>query len=251
MDGIVKKIIRNMEIPKNRILYLHIALRKIFNFYNGEISYQDITENIIDSLQELYHPKTIMIPTYTYSFTKSKVYNILKSKSEVGRFSEEVRISQKYYRTPNPIFSVIDTSGILSNLSNINHNSATGKMSLFHYLEDKNPIIINLGLDNSATAMQLHYYEEMHKVSYRYSKTFTGYVVDSESNKNLVNYDYFVRKKNIPTNWNRKKIKKDLMNNNIWNDFNIDKINFGFMELDKLSSFINYKMSENQKYLIS
>ena len=50
---------------------------------------------------------TIIIPTFTYSFTRTRKFDVLKSKSEIGNFSENYRLIYPRNRTSHPIFSCI------------------------------------------------------------------------------------------------------------------------------------------------
>jgi aminoglycoside 3-N-acetyltransferase len=78
---------------------------------------------------------TIIFPTFTYSFIKNKVYDLLKSPSEVGMFSEEFRKIKNISRTKNPIFSV----GVIGKYRDLflksSINNCFGKNSAFGLLK--------------------------------------------------------------------------------------------------------------------
>jgi aminoglycoside N3'-acetyltransferase len=105
-----EKLCNPLKIPKQRILFLHVRLRNIHRV-TGQ-SYLNLTQDFLKQLW-LFEPKTILIPSYTFSFMRSGLFHRLFSKSEVGRFSEEVRQHFAQYRTPDPMFSVLDTTNYL------------------------------------------------------------------------------------------------------------------------------------------
>ena len=67
---------------------LHVKLKSIRNYY--ELPYEKLTNDIISSLKKT-KPKNIIVPAFTYSFTKKKCFDCLGSISEVGKFSETFR----------------------------------------------------------------------------------------------------------------------------------------------------------------
>ena len=49
------------------------------------------SQEILEKLDDVFNPIDIFVPTFTYSFTKNKAFDVANSTSEVGRFSEEAR----------------------------------------------------------------------------------------------------------------------------------------------------------------
>ncbi|NLC72725.1 MAG: hypothetical protein GX684_03005 [Ruminococcaceae bacterium] len=177
VESCVFDLLKQLNIPKKRIIFLHVKLRNFKKRVNA--SYEILSKAIITVFEDLFNPKTILVPTFTYSFTKSGIYHRAFSKSEVGRFSEEKFAP---YRTRNPIFSVVDVHNYLSNFENeINFNTAFDENSLFHFLDEEDCIIVNFGLEKLIST-QLHYVERQMNVSYRYDKIFEGVVYHDEFN---------------------------------------------------------------------
>ena len=117
-------LLKNLNIPANCIIVLHIRLKDLeikleLNKKNRTILYQELSSSIISLIKNLFCPKTIIIPTFTYCFTKTGIYNRLETISEVGRFGEEIRLMYKENRTCDPIFSVIDIDNYLKEMQSI------------------------------------------------------------------------------------------------------------------------------------
>ena len=96
------------KIQPNSKIVLYVRLK---NLFSDNVNYKVQTENLLNIVREFLQPSEIYITTFSYSFTKSKFFDISSTPSEVGRFSEEIKQSfnNKKYRTHDPVFSVIET----------------------------------------------------------------------------------------------------------------------------------------------
>lgn len=243
----IAKVFRELMLPNNRIIVIHARIKSIRQEFGSKYSYSEITESIINYLNKTFEPKTLLIPCYTYSYTKSGIYHKLFSKSEVGRFSEEARLLG-YYRTPDPIFSFLDVNNYL-NESNINYNIAFGKGSIFEYMHQQDAVILNIGLDNFI-ATQRHYVEYHFDVDCRFNKYFSGIVYFNENKYNEVNYKYYVRDLARPTDGNLKKITKDLLNEDVLKTYYINDINISWLSCRPYLEYFKPKMKDDPLYHI-
>jgi hypothetical protein len=97
-------------------------------------------------LDELYSPLGILVPAFTYSFTKTGIYDRANTPSEVGRFGEEIRLAfPPAQRTMNPVFSVIDCHSILKS-DELSEDTAFGRHSLWNHLNEIGHICVNVNL---------------------------------------------------------------------------------------------------------
>ena len=157
--------------------------------------------------------KTIIMPSFTYSFSKKKIWDYHKSKSQAGVLTEYFREKIADERTIHPIHSV----AILNNNYSISHNSQSsfGKGSVWEFicLNDVCNLSIGVGLNGGATIC--HYAEEFMQVKYRSYIQLNGEVFDRENMKVDKIFTYFARNKenNIVNTWDECEI--DLIDNNI------------------------------------
>jgi aminoglycoside N3'-acetyltransferase len=245
----VNHLISSLGIPDNRILYLHVRSKGVQSIVGGQHAY--IAKSIIDSIQRIYRPKTILVPSYTYTFAQLGLFHRLFSKSEVGRFSEEVRSLFPERRTPDPIFSVIDTTGFLENARDeIDYRRAFGPNSLFDYLTRENAIIINIGLEELISA-HLHHVEKINDVKYRYDKIFPGFAYYDESTWEKLQYNYFVRDLQIDTNWNRKKIEDKLIQTGVLHSTTDNGVRMSWMSTQECEQAISTLLSQDEMFLIT
>jgi len=230
--------------PGSKII-LFVRLKGLFN---EKTNYKFQTEKLLNIFREVFHPSEIYVPTFTYSFTKKLFFNVKSTPSDVGRFSEEIRLiyQKKCYRTFDPVFSLVETENGLFKDKDINNN-AFGKKSIWRYLNNQKHYVVNVNLDSPIMATQLHYLEYESKVRYRYMKYFNGSVQNWNNTKSNVKYGYYVRKIKINSNWNRKKILKICQDQK----FVLESGPVKFFEWLKLSKFLKKKLSLNPNYLIS
>ena len=98
----IKLELKNSGLEKNKILMLHVRLKKITNNY--EVDYKEAVDVILMILKS-YNPKNIIVPSFTYSFANGEPFPYLKSPSEVGLFSEIFRKNYSRHRVIDPMFS--------------------------------------------------------------------------------------------------------------------------------------------------
>lgn len=122
---------------------------------------------------------TLVVPTFTYSFAKSKSYNVQESPSLIGKFSEEFRLQFPEYRSRQPIFSVTAVGKYQKEFQEVSLDDCFGKKSCFDLLYELNAKLMNLGCDLGLTFT--HYVEQCVGVKYRYFKDFGGKLIDGST----------------------------------------------------------------------
>lgn len=239
---------QNWDLPKNKILIVHSSLKPIYDLYDGKHTYAEITDKILHLFYKYFNPKTILIPAYTYSYTKSGVFHNNFTKSESGRFSEECRVNYNFFRTPNPVFSYLDTESYLKNISEIDHLDAFSERSVFGYLHHKDAVLVNMALE-IFLATPIHYIEQMVGVEYRYFKNFPGIMYTDDKSYHKINFEYQVRVRGIDTSWDRDKMLSDGVKNNIIHISKLKDISFRWLWNDKYFDFLYNKLKEDEQYL--
>jgi len=231
-------------IPNNENIFFHCKIKSIC----ADRNYRSFSLSLVNLLKEK-KLKSLIIPTYTYSFTKSSVFNREITPSEVGRFSEEIRSSYpSIQRSLDPIFSCVDVlkSGFIDNKIMY---SSFDKNSIFYKWNKINGVVVNFGLDELFTT-QLHFIERELQVNYRSMKKFKGSIIFDNLNQKI-EYDFFCRKNTTSTFFNRKKIMNDMIKDNILNHKYFSGINVMWFRSNDLFTFLNKKIKNDYNYLIS
>ncbi len=241
----MKEYLQKLNLPKNEILFLHVRLKGL----DDNISYAALSNDIIEVLTELYSPKTILVPTFTYSYTKQGIYNKMTSSAEVGRFSEEIRnLFDPVLRTNNPVFNVIDTKNYLKNYP-LEEESAFGEDSLMHLLHKLGHVVVNINVAEFISTY-LHFLEFHYKVPYRYIKNFPGEVIFSENEKKKIDYKYYVRDLDKDTAWDREKIKMTLLEEGGLHFFDFENFNVMWSHSKEMEKILGPKLEANGNFLL-
>jgi aminopeptidase-like protein/aminoglycoside N3'-acetyltransferase/SAM-dependent methyltransferase len=134
---------------------------------------------------------TLIVPTFTYSFTQGKEFDVRTSKSTVGSFTEFVRLLPDAVRSEDPLFSHAGIGPVASKLLTNMSSHIFGEGSFFERFMKAGGKIINFGKFFDITF--LHYIERRFPVSYRYDKVFNGTIVRKDGTRVDRSVTFFVR----------------------------------------------------------
>lgn len=187
----ILKTLKKSGVKKGDIIFIHSDLSAFGKI--GEVRDRDEFMGLILKVFKdiVGEEGTIVMPTFTYSFCKNKIYDINFSPSSVGVLTEYFRKQKEVIRTAHPIFSVAiwgkEKRFFNSNLS----KDSFDQDSIFGKLHKKNAKIVFFGAPFQSCTF-IHYIEQSFSVPYRYSKTFGGKIkIGSQVYKDK--YEYFVR----------------------------------------------------------
>ena len=242
------KILKNLGLKKNDIVFVHSDLSKL----SSKNNLIDICEDLFNSISEIIgKDSSLIVPTFTYeNFNKNKVFNNIETFSETGIFPEFVRLKTNSKRTNHPLFSL---SGVGKNLDlifkYINRNS-TGKGSAFERMLKFNVKILHIDIELVNACTFLHYIEEQMNVPYRYSKYFDYEIIDEQKKKITLEYENYVRMTEFykfPEQ--SKNIQSDLIKNKIMKINKFDKSYFTIVSSKELNDFFCKKIKKNPFYI--
>lgn len=150
---------------------------------------------------------TLIVPTFSYSFTKNEIFDQNFTPSVCGIFSEFIRKDLESIRTPDPNFSIAsigpNTEFFTKNLS----NHSFDENSFWQKFLRKNGKICNFNFDSGTTFF--HYVEKKLNVPYRQDKKFSGkiktndklhdetwthFVFDHKNQNHFPNFEKFHKK---------------------------------------------------------
>jgi aminoglycoside 3-N-acetyltransferase len=136
---------------------------------------------------------TLVVPTFSYSFTKGEPFDIRNTPSAVGMVSERFRNQPGVRRTSDPIFSFASRGPLARELCAIPVNECFGAESVFAALHRLNAHIVDLGCSMSRGGTFVHYVETAYGVDYRYKKVFSGTVISADGQTSECSIVYNVR----------------------------------------------------------
>lgn len=196
---------------KFRNLLIHSDAARALNYINYNT---DPEENLrkhsdfIDSLCE-----NIFLPYFNYEFPKTRFYDQLSSKSDVGVIPNEFSRRKNNLKSFDPMFSLIgnniekkftDYRGVVESFK---------KDGIFSIFDNEDSGILFYGAKFSS-AVIIHYVESLMNIPYRYYKEVNGETLFKGEKKSLIFRSHF-RPMNSYLDYDWKKIEEDLLNNQI------------------------------------
>jgi len=187
----IKKCLKGLKIQEGDTVFMHSDAIVVDQFPN--IENENGLHCFIDTIEEyLGTTGTLILPTFTYSFTKGEIYDIDRSPSNVGMITELFRQRSGVLRSPDPIFSVAASGKNRELFSKCDPYESFGPESVFNLLHDVNGWILGMGCSiNSVT--YTHYVEKCCQVDYRYEKRFSGTRIINNSKPQNCEVSYYVR----------------------------------------------------------
>ena len=208
-------LIEELPLPSGEHVLIHARLKGLAS-QCGVHDYTELAADVLDGFRAL-NCRSIVVPTFTYSFTKSLHFSVASTPSEVGRFSEEVRIlAGTQRRTQEPVFSVVDVDDFGWNKER--HLDAFSDQSIWSKWREENAIIVNFDLPH-VVATQFHLVERLANVPYRFDKVFRGEMEDAQGTRHAVDYNYYVRDLDVVSTWDRERLEGELRKANQIHDF--------------------------------
>lgn len=179
--------LKQVGIKKGDNICVHSDLMAFGLFQLPKGEYQ---QAYVDALLEVIGKEgTLIMPTFSYSFCKNKVYNVQASRSTVGSLTEYFRKLPYVSRTKDPIFSFSVCGKNTERYLDIGEDCFS-RDSMYGKLLDDEAKLIFLGDLIGLTF--IHFVEETAGVPYRFMKRFHGTIVDGDKTY-PAHRDYLVR----------------------------------------------------------
>ncbi len=175
-DWLYKTLLR---ASLDRPLILHLDILGIIGLGNTVRDCLMMFESILVDVAK--KGGTILVPCFSYSYTKGEMYNPQLTSSQVGHVSEFLRQSGKARRTLDGLFSyLVFGPNVDPRHFEVTDFASMGANGLMAELYDKNAHVGAIG--NVLHEMtEAHHLEWREEVSYRFDKTFTGQIdINSE-----------------------------------------------------------------------
>ena len=152
-------------------------------------------DTLIAGLQRAVADGTLILPTFTYSFTSGRDFDIARSRSAVGMLSEHFRRRRDVRRTADPMFSCAIWGRVPRDreapLFAPGPKECFGPDSAFGLLHDEGGSLLFLDVGIEACTF-IHFVERRAGVGYRYDKRLTGRVIAGETTIET-HADFFAR----------------------------------------------------------
>ena len=195
------------------VLLVHTDLS--FGLPTREFKRKDVMEILYDAICEL-GVKTLVFPTFTFSYGNYEDFDVKNTKSKMGMLNEYVRKLPESVRSEDPLMSVC-VVGENKALAKVSGNKSLGEGSFFDRLhQTKNARIMFFGAQLPQCHTQMHYVEEKLRVPYRYDMEFEGNIIDangvSRPDKHILYVKYRDVLPCVPPSFEQELINEGLFN---------------------------------------
>jgi aminoglycoside 3-N-acetyltransferase len=195
----------------------------------------------------------IAIPVYSYSYTKNKIFDMLNTPSDLDELSEFLRMNNKSKRTADANFSYLLFGDKFSKKHyEVSNYSSFGEGSLIEEVFNKDGYLGAIG-GALEYFTEIHFFERKLNMNYRFDKDFYGTTIDKESFKFNNRITYYCRDLNLNYVNSFKQLRKDLVEENLIEVWNIPSFNLKIevIKMKVLFDFVKSKLELDSKYLCS
>jgi len=240
------KALKKIGIKKNDVIFCHSDI-SLLGVPNSSLSKKNFFSFFLNAFfKVLGNGGTLIIPTFTYSFSNKKIYDPFFSKTICGFLSACAikHNSGKLYLDPN--LSCIIFGNKKNFFSQNPSKNSYDEESLFARFFAINGKICNINLDAGSTF--LHYLERKLNVDYRFDKTFFGKIKISNTYKKTFS-TIFVKHKENQKQTCFKKFTQYAKKNNFYKKTNLGKGFIGTITARDCYTILNKKLIKNPFFL--
>jgi aminoglycoside 3-N-acetyltransferase len=205
------KALREIGIKEGDTIFLH-SDAIVVSQYSGFGNNKGIISFINYIIDYIGKKGTLIMPTFTYSFSENEIYDIKNSPSKVGLITEVFRGMPGVIRSPDPMFSIASYGRDKKNYVHFDPYYCFGDDTFFSLIHKNNCWVIGIGCTLERGGTFLHYVEKKLKVEYRYEKPFSGVRILNNNNSQKHEISYFVRDLSRETDLDLTLLKNTMLN---------------------------------------
>jgi aminoglycoside 3-N-acetyltransferase len=211
--------LQKLKLPESDLVYVHSDVN--FGYPNLNLKRSEILDSLLEIFINL-NIKTLIFPTYTFSFCRNEEFHYHQSETNMGVLNEHIRKKFKNSRSLDPLLSNVLIGKRKYFVKNISKDSI-GFGSTFDLIAKSNLKIkfLFFGSQLNKCFTFMHYLEFIEKVNYRYQKKFSGIIkFKNRSYKDV--YKLFVRYSGIESSQGSSIYERYMKNKKI-----LEKVNIG------------------------
>jgi aminoglycoside 3-N-acetyltransferase len=169
-----RKWFEEIITPRDEIVVVYSG---IWTFgHKIDVAKKDVPRMLIESMLEAVGShRTLVLPSYTYSFASNRLYSPAATIPENGILPQFMFLEFDCKRSISALNSFLAIGPKAQLIAEIRGETLWGEGSLKHYFEQNHARMVTLGIPWKDSLGFLHRIEESSCVPYRYFKTFNGY----------------------------------------------------------------------------
>ncbi|MFB5085875.1 AAC(3) family N-acetyltransferase [Psychrobacillus sp. PGGUH221] len=189
----VSEIVSLFQLKKGDIVLVASDMMSLALRARETKSKFNLNEWIDKLIEEIGDEGTLLFPTYNWDFSNGLGFDYKNTFSKTGSLSKTALMRNDFTRTNHPIYSFAVWGKDQEKLNSMNNRSSFGEDSPFGYLHKNGAKMIMINVDYQNSFTFVHYVEEMEQVEYRFSKEFTGQIIDVNGVERIDTYSMYVR----------------------------------------------------------
>lgn len=172
-------LFEGLGIPRGGVVMLHTALFSLGLIEGGVAGFYRSLSDYVGK------EGTIVVPTFTYSFRRNEVFDILNTPSakNIGIFPEYIRNQDNAVRSSDPLFSMAAIGPRSRELMHRANNACFGHGSIYQNIFDVDAHFVGIGISYSAGMAGFMHLEKLAQVPYRVDIQFDGISRDVHGNE--------------------------------------------------------------------
>jgi aminoglycoside 3-N-acetyltransferase len=230
------------------VFYIHSDILKGFNIRIVPFSAHDLLSAHYEALRNLTQPAAMWFPVFNLNFSKTRVYDVRNTTSQMGHLSEFARENKAKWQDEIPMHGTCGT-GAKPTTNRHSLIDPWGKDSVFHQLIQQNGYLLFYGAGLEAISI-IHFIEKQCGVPYRYEKLFEGTRILGSGLTENVTVSHMVRPLNYEIEYDWNKLSADLLSANLLSYFSDKRSKIFFIHAGKLLEFWTMKIKEDPFYLL-
>ena len=180
--------LEEVEIEEGDAIFVHSNLG-FFGELDGASTREEYTKAFYEAVWSVIGESgTLVVPTFTYSFTEGNSFDPEETPSDMGMFSEYVRELDESQRSIDPNFSIAAVGDLAEDLTADAPNHSFGRDSFWERFLANDGKYCNFNFDAASTS--IHYAERCLDVEYRWDKPFAGEISRGDETERRVFYHY-------------------------------------------------------------
>lgn len=239
------------EKTKDRLASIHIDAIGLIRLGETNEERLDRFDDLICSAESM--GANIMIPTFSYTFPKNEVFDVVETPSDVGLVTEFLRKCHPHKRTADPFFSYLVFGKKGLGHFEVRDYECFGDDSLIGSLFAQGGYICSVGNVFYNTPTEVHYIEKLIGVEYRFNKMFHGIIRDREGKEHQQRTTFYCRKYVNELFPDMTRLDRDLKEEGLFEFWKAREVDFEIqaISVQVLRDFVVHKTAENPLYLCS
>lgn len=174
----IREALARLGARRGDVVFVHCDLRRLglVRAADGKIGLLLDAPELLAALRDAVGAEgTIVVPAFSYSWTRGEVFDPAQSPSAMGRFAEHVRGQPDARRSRHPLLSFAACGSEADAVAGADDDFPYGDGSVYAWMVRRDALMLMAGVPYCSLKDHVEFTE---RVPYRYVKQFNGTTID-------------------------------------------------------------------------